>query len=80
MSKEGFKYLLEIPQVVEIIKKWGLSRKKDIKNILKMTRRNNISVYVVNKIPIREVGREKIYQTSKYTILNNGAYYVHHDC
>ena len=40
---------------------------------------NYISVNVVNKIPIMEDERRKRDQTSKYTILNNGAYYVYHD-
>ena len=53
MSKEGLKALLEIPQVVEIIKKWGLIIRTDIKKILKMAWINNISVDVVNRIPIR---------------------------
>ena len=44
-----------------------------------MERRNDISVDAVNKIPNRKDGRNKIDQTSKYTILKNGAYYVHHD-
>ena len=44
-----------------------------------MARRNDISVDVVNKIPIREDWKNKIDQTSKNKILNNGAYYVHHD-
>ena len=70
---------MEIPQVVEIIKKWGFISKTKIKNILKMERRNDISVNVNNKIPIREDGRKKRDKTSKYTILKNGAYYVHND-
>ena len=44
-----------------------------------MTRIHDISVYVINEILIREYGRKKIYQTSKYKILKNGAYYVHND-
>ena len=39
-----------------------------------MTHRNDISEYVVKKLPIREYGRNKRHQTSKYTILVNGAY------
>ena len=73
MSEEGLKALLEINQVVDIIKKWYLSSKTVIKKMLKILRINDISVYVVNKIPISEYGRKKRYQTSKYTILNNGA-------
>ena len=79
MSKEGLKDLLYIPQLVEIIKKFFLSSKTDIKKMMNMARRNDIIVYVVNKIPIRKDEKNKIYQTSKYTILKNGAYYVHHD-
>ena len=44
-----------------------------------MAQRHDIGVDVVNNTPIREDGRKKIYQTSKYTILKNDAYYVHHD-
>ena len=47
--------------------------------MLEMARRHDISVDVINEIPIREDGRKKIYQTSRYTILKNGAYYVHYD-
>ena len=71
--------MLEIPQVVEIMKKCGLSSKTEINNMLNMARRNDTSVGVITKIPIREDWRKKRYQTSKYTILKNGAYYVHHD-
>ena len=67
MSKKLLKDLLEITQVVEIIKKWGLSI-----NILKMARKNDSGVNAVNK-NFWEDGRKKIYQKSKYTILNNGA-------
>ena len=70
---------MEILQVVEIIKKCGLIRKTEIKNMPKIERRNNISVIVVNKIPTRVDGRKQRYQKSKYTILKNGAYYVHND-
>ena len=79
MSKEGIKALLEIPQVVDIIKECGFSSKTEIKKMLNMARRNDISVDVVNKTPIREDGRKQKYQTSKYTFLKNGAYYVHYD-
>ena len=71
--------MLDIPQIVGIIKKFGLSSKTEIKKMLNMARRNEINVDVVNNIPSREDGRNKIDQTSKYTILNNGAYYAHHD-
>ena len=71
---------MDIPQVVYIIKKWGLSGREEINNMPKMARRYAISVYAINDIPIREDGRKKMYQTSKYKIPKNGAYYVHHDC
>ena len=47
--------------------------------MLKMACKNDISVDVINNIPIREDGWSKIYQTSKYKVLKNGTYYVHHD-
>ena len=50
------------------------------KKILITSQRNDISFHVLNKIPIREYVRKKIYQTSKYKNLNIGAYYVHYDC
>ena len=59
MSKEGLKDLLGVFQVVEIIRKLGLSSKTDIKNMLKMARRNDISADVVSMIPITEDGRNK---------------------
>ena len=65
MSEEGLNALLEIPKIVEIIRKCGLSSKMEIKKILNMARRNDISVNVVNKILIREDGRKKRNQTSK---------------
>ena len=46
--------------------------------MLNMAPRNDISVDVVNKIPIRGYGRNKRDKTFKYTILNNGAYCMHH--
>ena len=79
MSKEGLKDLLETPQVVQIIKKFSLSIKTEIKKILNIKSKNNISVDLVSKIPIGEYGRKQQDQISKYTILKNGAYYVHHD-
>ena len=51
----------------------------DIDNMLNVVRRDNTIVDALNKLPIREYGRKKIDQTSKYTTLNRGAYYVHHD-
>ena len=79
MSEEGLNSLLEIPQAVEIINKFGFSSNTEIKKMLNMEWRNDISLDSVNNIPIREDGRNKIDQTSKYTILNNYAYYMHHD-
>ena len=79
MIKEGLKSFLDISQVVEIIKKWVFSSNMEIKNILKMARRNDIIVIVITNITIKEYGRNKRYQTSKYTILKNGVYYVHYD-
>ena len=59
MCEERLKALLEIPQVVEIIKKLGLIIMIEIKKLLKITRRNDISVYFFNEIPIKEYGRKK---------------------
>ena len=73
MSKERPEDLLKIPEVIEITKKWGFIINMDINKMLKTARINDIIVDVVNKIPIREDGRKKIYQTSKYIILKNGA-------
>ena len=78
MIEEGLKYLLEIPQLVEIINKGGFSSKTYIKKMTKTARRNDIIVDAINNIPIREDSRKKIDQNSKYTILRNGAYYVNH--
>ena len=52
MCKEVIKTLLGMPQVVGIFKKFGLSIRTYIENILKMTRIHDISVDVVNDIPI----------------------------
>ena len=79
MSEEGPKALLEIPQVVDIIKKCGLISKMQIKIMLKIAQRNDISVNVLYNISIREDGRKQRDQISKYTILKNNAYYVHHN-
>ena len=79
MSEGVLKGFLEIPQAVEIINNCGLSSKTDSKKILKMARRNDISSDVANKIPVREDERKQSYQISKYTILKNNAYYVHHN-
>ena len=70
---------MEITQFVEIIKRWGLSSRTEIKNMPNMAQRHDISVDIFNGTPIREYGRNKRYQVHKYKILNNGAYYVHHD-
>ena len=77
MCEEGL--VLDIPEVVEKIKKWGLSSNTWISKMLKMVQRHDISVDVINKIPIRKDGRKKRDQTSKYTTLENVAYYMHHD-
>ena len=79
MIKEVLMYLLEITKVVEIIRKWGLGSKTKIEKMLNMVWINDIGVDVVNNIPNRKYGRKKTDQKSKYTILDNGAYYVHHD-
>ena len=64
MGEEGMNTLLEIHQVVEITKKWGLSSKTEIKMMLNTAQINDTSVNVINMIPIREYGRKKIDQTS----------------
>ena len=51
---------MEIPQVVEIFRKWGLSSKTEIKKILKMKGINDISVDVVNKFLIKMGERKNI--------------------
>ena len=71
--------MLEIPQVIEIIKKWGLSIKMEINKILRMERRNDIIIDAINNTPIREDWRNKRDQISKYTIPKNGDYHVNHD-
>ena len=55
--------LLEIPEVSVITNKWLLSINTEIDNMLKMVHRSNISVNLVNEIPIREDGSNKIDQT-----------------
>ena len=52
MNEEVLKDFLEIPQVVEIINKYGLSSTADIKKMLNMAQGNVIRVDVVNKIAI----------------------------
>ena len=47
--------------------------------MLNMAHINYIGVDVVNDIQINKNGRDKRDQTSKYTILNNEEYYLHHD-
>ena len=59
MREEGLTPLLEISQVVEIINNCGLSSKMEIKNMLKMAYRDDISVNTLNKIIIREYGKIK---------------------
>ena len=79
MNEEGIMDLLEITQVVEIIKRCGMSRKTQTKKMLNMLWKHDISIDVVNKIPISEDGRKEQDKTLKYTILKNSAYYVYHD-
>ena len=71
MLEEGLMDLLEITQIVEIIMRWYLRSRRNIKKMLRMVSRHYISVDFVNDIPIREYIRKKIDQTSKYTILKN---------
>ena len=59
MSKEGLKNLLKITQVVQIIKKCGLSSNTEIKNILKMAWRNYTSVDVFSNTQMREDGMKQ---------------------
>ena len=42
-----------------------------------MVQRNDIIIDAVTKIPIRQDEIKEIDKTIKYTILKNGAYYVH---
>ena len=51
-----------------------------IDNMLKMACRHDISADVVSEIPRRGDFWGERGQNYKYTILNNGAYYVYHDC
>ena len=54
------KGVLGITQVVGIIKKWVLSSMIDTDNIMNITRKHDISVDVINEIPIREyVGKKR---------------------
>ena len=53
MCEEGMKALLEIPELLGIIKKWVLVIRTDIKKNFKTAHRHYISVYVVNGLPIR---------------------------
>ena len=59
IRKYELKDSLEIPQVVEITKNWGLISRRDITKMLNMAQRNDISVDVFNKITLREDGRNK---------------------
>ena len=59
MREEGLTALLKIPQGVDIIKKCGLSISTEIKKMLNMVRRHEISVDILNEIPIKEVGMNK---------------------
>ena len=71
--KKRLNAVLEIPQAVEIIKKWGLSSRTEIRNMPKTTRRHDTSVDIFNDILIREDRRKKIYKNYEYKILENGA-------
>ena len=79
MCEEEIKALLYIPQLVEIIKKWGLSSRAKIQKMMNMARRYDISVDVVNENQISEDGINKRVQTPKHIIMNNCDYYVQHD-
>ena len=70
---------MSITEVVEIIKKWELGIRTEIKNILNMARENGTGVYVIIKIPIRGDWRNKIYQSPKLKTLKNGIYNIHRD-
>ena len=59
MCEEGIKASKEIPEVLGIIKKWGLSSMTDIDNMFNMSHRNDTCVDVVNNLPRREDGRKK---------------------
>ena len=65
IHKYGITELFEIPGVVVIINKWGLIIRIAIYNMVKMERRNDIGVDVVNKLPIREDGKNNQDQTPK---------------
>ena len=78
MIGEVLKDFFDMPQVVDTTKRWWLSIMKEIKKMLKMAQRNEISVNVFKNIPIRKDGRNKREQTSKQTIPNNGVCFVHH--
>ena len=55
-----------------------LNSRADIEKMLNMECRHDKIVDVVNYFPINEDKRNKRNQTPKYTILNNGSYYLHH--
>ena len=75
---EVIKLLLDILEVVGIIKKWVFGSSKLMENILKMAHRNDIVVDVINEISIMEDSRNKRYQTSRYRVRKNGAHSVHY--
>ena len=79
MCEELINTLLDIPEVVGIIKRWEFSRRMEIESMFNMARRNDICMYVVNEITIREYGRTKRDQTLKNTIMKNGACYLHYN-
>ena len=50
----------KITEATGIIKKWVLSSMIDTDNIMNITRKHDISVDVINEIPIREyVGKKR---------------------
>ena len=77
MRKELIEELLNIHEVVGIIKNWVLSRMSEIDHMVNMAHRNDIILDVVNNLPIMQDERKKRYQTSNYKIMNIGAYYLH---
>ena len=78
MFEEILEVSLVILEVLVIIREWIFIIKTEIEKIPNMAHINDISLDVMNKILIREDGRNKRYQTSKYTIINNGESCVIH--
>ena len=50
-----------------------------IDKILNMAGSKNISVNVVKEIHTMVDGKKEMYETSTYTILKDGVYYIHYD-